>query len=112
MVRHLPNKENAFIPVSKLKDYLLSEIHSIGKSKAKFLRSAGFNETNIHLLKQGLINIAHSQDIKETISSPHGIKYIIDGLLQTPAGGFVKMRTIWIIDSGQAYPRFVTAYPI
>ena len=109
---HLPNREKTYIPVSKLKDYLLSETHSVGKSKAKFLRSVGFNETNAHLLKQGLINIAHSQDIKEAVSSPHGIKYIIDGLLQTPAGGSIKMRTVWIIDRDQERPRFVTDYPI
>jgi len=33
----LPNKEKAYIPLAKLKDYLLSETHSVGKSKAKFL---------------------------------------------------------------------------
>ena len=112
MVMQLPNREKAYIPISKLKDYLLSETHSVGKSKAKFLRSVGFNNTNAHLLKRGLINIAHSQDIKETILSPHGIKYIIDGLLQTPASDSIKMRTVWIIDRDQGRPRFVTAYPI
>ena len=109
---HLPNRKKAYIPISKLKDYLLSETHSVGKSKAKFLRSVGFNETNTHLLKQGLINIAHSQGIKEAVPSPHGIKYIIDGLLQTPADGSIKVRTVWIIDRDQERPRFVTAYPI
>jgi hypothetical protein len=112
MVMQLPNREKAYIPISKLKDYLLSETHSVGKSKAKFLRAVGFNDTNTHLLKQGLINIAHSQDIKETILSSHGVKYIIDGLLQTAAGESVKMRTVWIIDRDQGCPRFVTAYPI
>lgn len=112
MVMQLPNREKAYIPISKLKDYLLSETHSVGKFKAKFLRSVGFNETNTHLLKQGLINIAHSQNIKEAVSSPHGIKHIIDGLLQTPACGSIKMRTVWIIDRDQDRPRFVTAYPI
>ena len=106
------NRENAYIPLSKLKDYLLSETHSVGKSKAKLLRSAGFNETNVTLLKEGLLVIAHSGQVIEAISSPHGIKYVIDGLLKTPIRGFIKMRTIWIIDKGQGHPRFVTAYPL
>jgi len=106
------NRENAYIPLSKLKDYLLSETHLVGKSKAKFLRSFGFNEMNIDMLVQGLISIAHSGDIKEVLSSPYGVKYVIDGLLRTPAGGFIEMRTIWITDKGQVRPRFVTAYPI
>ena len=59
-----PNRENAYIPLSKLKDYLLSETHLVGKSKAKFLRSFCFNEMNIDMLVQGLISIAHSGDIK------------------------------------------------
>lgn len=107
----LPNKEKAYIPLTKLKDYLLSETHSIGKSKAKLLRSLGFNEMNVNLLKEGLIAIAHSGDVIDAISSLHGVKYIIDGLLTAPTGGSVKMRTVWIIDKGQERPRFVTAYP-
>jgi hypothetical protein len=107
-----PNRENAYIPLSKLKDYLLSETHLVGKSKAKFLRSVGFNEMNIDMLMQGLISIAHSGDIKEALSSTHGVKYVIDGLLRTPAGGPIEMRTIWITDKGQVRPRFVTAYPV
>jgi hypothetical protein len=108
----LPNKEKAYIPLSKLKDYLLSETHSVGKSKAKLLRSLGFNKMNVNLLKESLMAIAHSGDVKEAISSPHGVKYIIDGLLQTQAGGSIKMRTVWIIDKGHERARFVTAYPV
>ncbi len=108
----LTNKEKAYVPISKLLEYLLSETHPIGKTKSKYLRSAGFNETNVGLLKQGLLNMAQSEDITEEISSPHGVKYIIDGSIKTPAGNFIKMRTVWIIDKEQESPRFVTAYPL
>jgi len=37
----LPDREKAYIPLLKIKDYLLSETHPIGKSKAKFFRSCG-----------------------------------------------------------------------
>lgn len=108
----LPHKEKAYIPFLKIRDYLLSETHPIGKSKAKFFRSLGFNETNIDLLKQGLLTIAHREDVKEEVSSIHGVKYIMDGLIQTSTGETVKVRTIWIIDKGQIRPRFVTTYPV
>lgn len=108
----LPNREQAYIPSTKLSGYLLSETHSVGRSKAKLLRSVGFNEANVDLLKQGLIAIAHSEDVKEVISSSHGVKYIIEGLLQTPFGNSIKIRTFWIIEKGQERPRFVTAYPL
>jgi hypothetical protein len=107
----LPNRENAYVPLSKLKDYLLSETHVVGRSKAKFLRAFGFDETNTELLEQGLLMIAQNQDINEVASSPHGTKYVIDGSLQTPIGNIVNIRTVWIIDKGQNRPRFITAIP-
>lgn len=108
----LPNKDKAYVPLSKLLDYLMSETHPIGKSKSKYLRSVEFNEMNIGLLKQGLINIAQSENVKKTISSQYGVKYIIDGSIPTPIGISIKIRTVWIIDKEQNQPRFVTAYPI
>jgi hypothetical protein len=108
----LPNKENVDIPLPKLLGYLLSETHPIGKFKAKYLRSVGYNETNVDLLKQDLIAVAQTEDVNEVISSTHGVKYIIDGTMKTPSGVFIKMRTVWIIDKGQKYPRFVTSYPL
>ena len=107
----LPNRDKAYIQSSKLIGYLLSETHPDGKSKAKLLRAVGFNQTNIDMLEQGLLSIAQNQDVKEIISSPHGVKYVIEGNLPTPLGGFVFLLTVWIIDKGQETPRFVTAYP-
>jgi hypothetical protein len=108
----LPNSEKSYIPPAKLTAYLLSETHSVGKSKARFFRSMGFNETNAGFLKQCLLAIARSEDVVETISSVHGVKYIIEGRLQTPVGDYIKIRTIWIIEKSQERPRFVTAYPV
>jgi len=108
----LPNSSAAYIPSGKLTAYLLSETHSVGKSKAQLFRSVGYNELNVSLLKDGLLSIASTEDIMDTQSSEHGIKYAVEGSLQTPVGGTLKIRTIWIIDRGQERPRFVTAYPV
>ena len=69
----LPNKEKAFIQPSKLKDYLLSEIHPVDKTKADFLRSFGFNKMNLDILEQGLINTAQTEDVKEIVTSLPGL---------------------------------------
>ena len=90
---------------------MLSETHSVGKAKAKFLRSAGFNESNVDLLKKGLLDIALAGAIAGEVTSVHGVKYVIDGQLQTPTEDVLKIRTVWIIDQGQTRPRLVTAYP-
>jgi len=107
----LPNGETAYIPPSKLKAYLISETHPIGKSKAKLLRSAGFNEDNVSRLKEGLLAIAQSEEVKDVIESAYGVKYIIEGRIKTPSRGDIGVRTVWIVDKGRERPRFVTAYP-
>ena len=107
----IPNSQNAFIPLSKLKDYLLSETHAVGKSKAKFFRAIGFKASNINLLEEKLVSIAHTENVTEINAAQYGTKYTIDGLLETPNNTFVKVRTIWIIEKKESSPRFVTAYP-
>ena len=46
------SKEVFKIPVAKIKEYLLSETHIVGKSKAKFFQAVGFNKSNAKLLKR------------------------------------------------------------
>jgi hypothetical protein len=108
---YLPHRQNAYVPPRKLRDYLLSETHAVGKSKAKFFQSLGFDDTNIDILEQGLLLIAQTELVKDVISSPHGEKYVIDGFLQTPAGRNIYIRTVWIVEPVEDSPRFITAYP-
>lgn len=109
---YLPNKANAYVPLRKVEEYLLSETHAIGKSKAKFFRSLGFDEATADKLQQGLLDIAQTGWVKEQINTPYGVKYVIDGLLEPPCGTVVRIRTIWIIEFEDRSPRFVTAYPL
>lgn len=109
----LPFRENAYVPKEKLIDYLLSETHAGGKSKAKFFRSVGFNDSNISLLEKSLLKIARTtEEIKDMSESIHGVKYVIDGKIHTPSKKIVKVRTIWILEPNQKAPRFVTTYPV
>ncbi len=90
---------------------MLSQTHAIGKSKSKFFRRFGFDDTNVAVLEQGLKKIAQEYEIIEKISIPYGEKYIIDGVLQTPIGREIRVRTVWIIEKDESIPRFVTAHP-
>jgi hypothetical protein len=107
----LPNGEHASISPSKLANYLLSETHSAGHSKAKFLRALGFDKTTVNALRDELLRIAREDDVTDTVGSPHGTKFVVDSLLSTLSGQHVLIRTIWIIDIGHQNPRLVTAYP-
>lgn len=108
----LPNAEEAQIDRNKLKRYLLSETHPVGRSKAKFFRGAGFDESKGVVLEQELIAIAKTEEVVETVSSRHGVKFVVDGTANTPSGKRIKLRTVWIIERGQDRPRFVTTYPV
>ena len=108
----LPNWEDAYVPEAKLLEYLLSETHPVGRWKARFLAAFGFDKTNVAVLEQNLLALAHDQEVIETIPSVYGTKYVIDGTLQTPTGNPLQVRTVWVIDTGQNRPRLVTAYPV
>ena len=108
----LPHRESAYVPQLKLDGYLLSENHPVGRAKALLLRGLGYDDTNVSSLEQGLIAVAHEQPVAEVIESEYGVKYVIDGVLQTPSGSGLHVRTVWIIDAGESQPRFVTAYPV
>jgi len=108
----LPYRNSAYIPREKLSEYLLSETHAIGRFKAKFFNTLGYNESNINLLEKLFLQIARSRKIKDKVKSSHGTKYILDGKLISPSGKSVPIRTVWIIEPKQIRPRFVTAYPM
>jgi len=108
----LLNRKKAYISPSKLNDYLLSRTHPTGRWKAEFFRSFGFDETNAEILRESLMSIAHSSDVKEVVPSPYDIKYIIDGSIQSPSGNFMYVRTVWIIEKDDDNPYLVTVYPL
>jgi hypothetical protein len=58
-----------------------------------------------------LIEIAKAEEIVESVVTGHGTKYVVEGLVKTPSGNEVMLRTVWIVDAGQDRSRFVTAYP-
>jgi hypothetical protein len=107
----LPNKSRAQVPLEKVTDYLLSETHAVGKSKARYFHSYGFNDGNASDLAQGLLAIAQNTAVESSERSPYGTKYILDGELETPNGVMIQVRTIWIVEHNTDIPRFVTAYP-
>ena len=90
----LPNKSRAQVPLEKIVNYLLSETHSVGKSKAKYFRSYGFDDENASGLANGLLAIAQNSQVESSERSPYGTKYVVDGELETSNGDKIQVRTI------------------
>lgn len=53
----LPNSDNAEIPTEKLRDYLLSTAHPIGRFKSVFFRGLGFKAYDYEELAKGIRSI-------------------------------------------------------
>jgi hypothetical protein len=107
----LPNAQAARVERKKLEGYLLSSTHPIGRSKAKFFIAANFSENDVVILERALLELARTGEVAEISTSPHGVKYAVDGMLSNPSGQRLKLRTIWIVEAGETSPRLVTAYP-
>ena len=107
----LPSREKAVVPERKLMSYLLSLKHPVGKSKAEFFHLHGFSEESADLLKRGLLRVAHEENVQATEDTIHGTKYVIAGSIEVPEGNHVAIRTVWMIEADEEYPRLVTADP-
>ena len=112
MKTKLPNRENAYVQKEKLSNYLLSETHAIGRAKARYFRSIGCTSKNAGELENALRKIAKTCAVRQELVSEFGKKYVIDGAIASSTGESVTLRTVWIIDSRDDRPRFVTAYPV
>jgi len=107
----IPYIENIFINKTKVKDYLLSEIHNTGKYKARFFLKIGFEQQLPEILITELISIAENNNLIAVLNTEFGTKYTIEGFINAPNGKKYFIRTIWIIHTLQKQPYLITAYP-
>lgn len=107
----VPNAERATIDPAKLRDYLLSTTHPIGRFKARFFRSLGFVAERSEEFAEAL-RIQHlTQDAEAGPSTANGRKYVIRAILVGPTGQSATVVSVWFVPAGGEVPRFVTAYP-
>ena len=105
----LPNAKKAIVSESKLRDYLLSTDHTIGRFKARFFAGLGFTRETWPELRSQLLNLAAGDaDLDE--ATAYGQKYRVSGTLEGPAGA-AEVVTVWIVLAGDDAPRLVTVYP-
>jgi len=107
----LPNHEQAVIDGEKLRDYLLSRGHPVGRFKAAFFATLGYAEDSADELAVGLRLIAKDGTVEAEEASEFGRKYRVRGLLVGPNGRHAAVVTVWIVREGEVVPRLVTAFP-
>ena len=106
----MPNADHAIIEQGKLEGYLLSEVHPVGRFKARFFAGLGFTADNWRELDAAL----RSQHLPESATpgpfDAFGQSFTIRAILKGP-GGSAPVTSVWFVRTGEAVARFVTAYP-
>jgi len=106
----VPNAHSALIADSKLREYLLSPEHPVGRYKAQYFRGLGYSRDDPERLAADLREIL-SNEVVDTAEIEFGTKYVVHGDLVSPSGATTSIVTVWIILTGDDAPKLVTAYP-
>ena len=107
----LPNADRSVVEPAKVRDYLLSTSHPVGRFKATFFRSIGYDADGWEVLRDDLLAIARSAQAAAAESSPFGQKFEVRATLTSPLGRTADVVTVWIVRASEDFPRFVTAFP-
>lgn len=104
----IPNAENALIDIDKLRFYCLNATHAKGKDKARVFKSAlGITQAESAWLRAEMLRKLPFADAVQQIEDIYGIRYAVDMIITHHAKS-ATIRTIWIVERGDARPRFVT----
>ncbi len=105
----MPRGKDAIVETRKIREYILSSDHPIGKHKARVFRAAlGLKDSDADFLMSALRDAAIKIDATFGDLDEFGRRYVIDFELTTLYGTAV-IRSAWIIQ-GEDAPRFVTCF--
>jgi hypothetical protein len=108
----LPEAQWAVIAPTKIRDYLLSTLHPVGRFKAPFFASLGYTVANWQRLEQDMLGLAVSgatRSPEEKVRMAKSTKF--RGTLNGPSGRSARVLTVWIVRFESNVPQFVTAFP-
>ncbi|HWN94570.1 MAG TPA: hypothetical protein VNT99_06035 [Methylomirabilota bacterium] len=109
---NLPRAEDAIVPQNKVENYLLHLGHPIGGGKAQFFLRFGFRRKEWLDLADALRQHGREQPVARSVSDADGVTYLVEGPLATPSGRTPRVRTVWLVETGELAPRFISAYPL
>jgi hypothetical protein len=107
----LPNAAKAIVDERKVREYLLSPSHPVGRFKAKFFGGIGFPpEAWLEFVSalQGLASRGEAQLVEE---SEYGQKFVVRGQISGSGARPAEVESVWIVRAGDDTPRLVTVYP-
>jgi len=106
----LPNPDRALVEATKVRDYLLSTEHPVGRFKAAVFASIGYRREDWAILQADLLATARLEAVLQA-QTPFGQKFEVPAILRGPSGCELAVVVIWLVRRGEDFPRLVTAYP-
>lgn len=106
----LPNAQGAIIHEAKLRGYPLSEMHPVGRFKARFFAALGFTEVNWREFSAARRAQHLTEPATPGSAVAFGQTYTIRAIPKGPTGAAL-VTSVWFLPTGDAAARFVTAYP-
>lgn len=107
----LPDASYAVVEDAKVRDYLLSPDHPIGRFKARVFAVAGYRRNDWTRLQHDLRALASTIDVVPGAPDAHGQRFVGVGVLPGLAGTVLPVVTVWLIPFPGEPPRLITAYP-
>jgi len=107
----LPAVERAHIDPAKIRNYLLSAVHPVGRFKAVVFQALGYTAEEWERLRDALLALARTNDALPGQASAFGRKYEVSGTLRGPSGREAKFTCVWLVPVDDGAPRFITAFP-
>ena len=93
----LPASQRLLIEPAKVRDYLLSREHPVGRFKAVFFENLGYSADAWQRLEADLRILAVAGEATLGAQTKYGQKYEARGTLTGPSGRPVSVVTVWIV---------------
>jgi hypothetical protein len=107
---NLPDGVTLLVEATKIREYLLSPTHPVGRLKAVFFGSLGFGQDSPGDLAAALEVHAASGRVVDHVITPYGTKFVVEGELVGPRRS-ARVRSVWIGEGSERSLRLITSYP-
>lgn len=106
----LPGAEFAIVDIAKLREYCLDQAHPRGRHKARvFAAALNLLQPDAEFLRNELLRAAREVDAGEGLADQYGQRYFLDFELARNDRR-ATVRSLWIIRTGEAYPRLTSCF--
>jgi hypothetical protein len=96
----LPSASQLIVERDKISEYLLNPLHRYGAAKERFFTIFGFRADSWQILAEALCEHGRTHNIVRAHETGFGMRYIVEGELNTPLGRRPRVRTVWQFDEG------------